>query len=118
MKWTVKRLAEVQTAFLLLTRLPAGKLNTYVPKLTDAGESRSLLGAVSCGSRVRGSGMVATMWVARQFGLGSRILSRIFGARLRNMPRTGGTLAGGGDSSEVSGNGRTSRGDPACRRPL
>ena len=36
MNLAVKRLAELQTAFMLLTRIPVGNLTAHVPKLSDA----------------------------------------------------------------------------------
>ncbi len=36
MNWISIRLAELQLAFMLLTRLPVGKFNSYVPELADA----------------------------------------------------------------------------------
>ena len=36
MNWIGIRLAELQLAFMLLTRLPAGKLTSHVPELADA----------------------------------------------------------------------------------
>ena len=36
MNWASKRLAELQVAFMLLTRIPVGNPKTHVPKLTDA----------------------------------------------------------------------------------
>ena len=76
MKWTVKRLTEVQTAFLLLTRLPAGKLNTYVPKLTDAAWAFPAVGFVV-------GGIIAVIYITTsQFMLpsfASAIFALIFG---------------------------------------
>ena len=76
MKWTVKRLTEVQTAFLLLTRLPAGKLNTYVPKLTDAAWAFPAVGFVV-------GGIIACIYITTsQFMLpsyASAIFALIFG---------------------------------------
>ena len=76
MKWTVKRAAEVQTAFLLLTRLPAGKLNTYVPKLTDAAWAFPAVGFV-VGSIIAGIYITTSHFMLPSFA--SAIFALIFG---------------------------------------
>ena len=76
MKWTVKRAAEVQTAFLLLTRLPAGKLNTYVPKLTDAAWAFPMVGFV-VGAIIAGIYIITSQFMLPSFA--SAILALIFG---------------------------------------
>ena len=76
MKWTIKRLAEVQTAFLLLTRLPAGKLNTYVPKLTDAAWAFPAVGFV-VGGIIAGIYVTTSQFMLPSFA--SAIFALIFG---------------------------------------
>ena len=76
MKWTVKRVAEVQTAFLLLTRLPAGKLNTYVPKLTDAAWAFPAVGFV-VGGIIAGIYITTSQFMLPSFA--SAIFALIFG---------------------------------------
>ena len=76
MKWTVKRAAEVQTAFLLLTRLPAGKLNTYVPKLTDAAWAFPAVGFV-VGAIIAGIYIITSQFMLPSFA--SAIFALIFG---------------------------------------
>ncbi len=75
-KWTVKRLTEVQTAFLLLTRLPAGKLNTYVPKLRDAAWAFPAVGFV-VGGIIAGIYITTSQFMLPSFA--SAIFALIFG---------------------------------------
>ena len=76
MKWTVKRVAEVQTAFFLLTRLPAGKLNTYVPKLTDAAWAFPAVGFI-VGGIIAGIYITTSQFMLPSFA--SAIFALIFG---------------------------------------
>ena len=76
MKWTFKRVAEVQTAFLLLTRLPVGKLNTYVPKLTDAAWAFPAVGFV-VGGIIAGIYITTSQFTLPSFA--SAIFALIFG---------------------------------------
>ena len=50
MIWLRQRIAEVQLAFMLLTRLPAGRLGGYVPELASAKWAFPLAGMVVGGS--------------------------------------------------------------------
>ena len=46
MNWIGTRLAELQLAFMLLTRLPVGKLTSHVPELADARWAFPLVGCI------------------------------------------------------------------------
>ena len=46
MSWLRQRIAEIQTAFMLLTRLPAGRLGLFVPELAAAKWAFPLAGLV------------------------------------------------------------------------
>ena len=46
MKWASKRITEIQLAFMLLTRLPAGTLSAYIPDLAASRWAFPLVGSI------------------------------------------------------------------------
>ena len=62
MNWTGKRFAEMQTAFMLLTRLPVGELSSVVPKLADARWAFPIVGCV-IGGLISGSYIIISQFI-------------------------------------------------------
>ncbi|MBT5798937.1 MAG: adenosylcobinamide-GDP ribazoletransferase [Alphaproteobacteria bacterium] len=76
MNWACKRIAELQAAFMLLTRLPAGTLTSYIPKLAAARWAFPIVGCV-IGAIIAASYIMASQLMLPSFA--AAILALIVG---------------------------------------